>query len=107
MACFYVRFLDDKQQEPYYRAIYLRERTTSDFICQLSRKYKIQPDSILSLVHITPNNLRVVVDDGVVGEIPEGQDMFARFTEVPAEFGSNGRDDTEGYNNGYEVHLFF
>ncbi|KAH2362357.1 hypothetical protein KXV98_005460 [Aspergillus fumigatus] len=107
VACFYVRFLDDKQQEPYYRAIYLRERTTSDFICQLSRKYKIQPDSILSLVHITPNNLRVVVDDGVVGEIPEGQDMFARFTEVPAEFGSDGRDDTEGYNNGYEVHLFF
>jgi hypothetical protein len=107
VACFYVRFLDDKQQEPYYRAIYLRERTTSDFICQLSRKYKVQPDRILSLVHIKPNNLYVIVDDDVVGEIPEGQDILARFTEVSAQFNSDGRDGTEGYRNGYEVHLVF
>jgi hypothetical protein len=107
VACFYVRFLNEKQQEPYYRAVYLRERTTSDFICQLSRKYNVQPDRILSLVHIKQNNLRVVVDDDVVGEIPEGQDIIARFTEVSAQFGSDGRDGTEGYDNGYEVHLVF
>jgi hypothetical protein len=105
VACFYVRFLNDKQQEPYYRAIYLRERTTSDFIYQLSRKYNIQPDRILNLVLIKPNNLRVVVDDDVVGEIPEGKDILARFTAVSAQFGSDGRDDTDGYNNGYEVLL--
>lgn len=107
MACFYVRFLDDKKQEPYYRAIYLRERTTSDFICKLSRKYHIPPDRIFSLVHIKSNDLRVVVDDDVVGDIPDGQDMLARFTEVSAQFNSAGRNDTEGCDSGYEVHLLF
>lgn len=54
-----------------------------------------------------PNNLRVAVDDDVVGEIPDGQDILAQHTEISAQFSSDGRDDTEGYNNGYEAHLVF
>ncbi|RHZ56146.1 putative CP2 transcription factor [Aspergillus thermomutatus] len=107
VACFYVRIQDNKQQEPYYRAVYLSERTTSDFICQLSKKYNVHPDRILRLVHTTPNSLRIAVDDDVVAEIPEGQDMIAQFTEVPAQLSSDGQDEGEGYSTGYEVQLVF
>ncbi|GFF96670.1 hypothetical protein IFM47457_11000 [Aspergillus lentulus] len=108
VACFYIRFQDSEQQEPYYRAVYLNERTTSDLVCQMSKKYKVQPERILKLVHITPNSLRVAVDDDVVGAaIPEGQDMIAQFTEVPAQVSSDGQEDGEGHNTGYEVQLVF
>lgn len=107
MACFYVRIQDKQQQEPYYRAVYLTERTASDFIDQLSKKYNVQPDRILSLVHINPNSLRVAVDDDVVGAIPEGQDMIAQFTEVPAPVSSDGEGEGEGDSTRYEVQLHF
>lgn len=62
----------------------------SDFICQLSRKYDIQPDRIVSSVSsISSRTIYVVViDDDVDGEIAEGQDMLARLTEVSAQFAS-------------------
>ncbi|KAH3318759.1 hypothetical protein KXV19_002012 [Aspergillus fumigatus] len=107
VACFYVRIQDKQQQEPYYRAVYLTERTASDFIDQLSKKYNVQPDRILSLVHINPNSLRVAVDDDVVGAIPEGQDMIAQFTEVPAPVSSDGEGEGEGDSTRYEVQLHF
>jgi hypothetical protein len=107
VACFYVRFQDKQQQEPYYRAVYLTERTASDFIDQLSKKYNVQPDRILSLVHINPNSLRVAVDDDVVGAIPEGQDMIAQFAEVPAPVSSDGEGEEGEHSTGYEVQLLF
>lgn len=107
MACFYVRFQDSKQQEPYYRAVYLSERTASDFLDQLSKKYNVKPDHILSLVHVKPNSLRIAVDDDVVEAIPEGQDMIAQFTEVPGRLSSEGQDEGEGLSTGYEVQLLF
>ncbi|GFG24968.1 grainyhead-like protein 2 homolog [Aspergillus udagawae] len=107
VACFYVRIQDKQQQEPYYRAVYLTERTASDFLDQLSKKYNVQPDRILSLVHINPKSLRVAVDDDVVGAIPEGQDMIAQFTEVPAPLSGDGQDDGERHSTGYEVQLLF
>ncbi|KAH1519469.1 hypothetical protein KXX06_009905 [Aspergillus fumigatus] len=102
---------EDKLPLLYYSQLTLLDASLDIIQDQLSAGgaygFNIPPDPIFSLVHIKPNNLRVVVDDDVVGEIPDGQDILARFTEVPAQFSSDGRNDAEEYNNEYEVHLVF
>ncbi|EAW07111.1 putative CP2 transcription factor [Aspergillus clavatus NRRL 1] len=104
VACFYIRIQDGNQQEPYYRAVYLTERTASDLISQLAKKYNVSPDQIVRLVHVRSTGLQVVVDDDVVQVIPEGQDMVAQISQVPNEPDSEVK--TESVTS-YEVQLVF
>ncbi|KAJ5174440.1 uncharacterized protein N7482_000317 [Penicillium canariense] len=83
IACFYVRFAGIDQQPDYYRAIYLTERTVRDLMRKISEKHQIDPTRIVRVMHVTQNGLRIMVDDDVVRELPEGQDMIADIYESP------------------------
>jgi hypothetical protein len=83
VACFYMRFADaDEQNGDYYRAIYLTERTVLDFVTKISEKYKINRDAIVRVSRVSRDGLKIMVDDDVVQQLPEGQDMVAEITEL-------------------------
>ena len=87
IACFYFRFSGNDQQTDYYRAIYLTERTVWDLMKKISEKHHIDPSRIVCVMHVNQNGLRITVDDGVVRELPEGQDMVADIYEAPVSGG--------------------
>ncbi|KAJ5594813.1 uncharacterized protein N7459_001021 [Penicillium hispanicum] len=89
IACFYVRFSGTEQHpQEYYRAIYLTERTVRDLMKKISEKHQIDPGRIVRILHVNQAGLRIMVDDDVVRELPEGQDMIADICESPS-FNSN------------------
>ncbi|KAJ5687689.1 hypothetical protein N7455_006737 [Penicillium solitum] len=88
IACFYVRFIGNaKRAEDYYRAIYLTERTARDLVAKVTEKYHIDPMRISNIMHVHDKGMRVIVDDDVVRQLPEGQDMIVDISETP---GPNG-----------------
>lgn len=92
VACFYVRFNNGTEQHPeeYYRAIYLSERTVRDLMHKISEKHHIDPARIVRILHVNQNGMRIMVDDDVVRELPEGQDMVADIYETPSPDSSGG-----------------
>ncbi|KAJ6115898.1 hypothetical protein N7523_006315 [Penicillium sp. IBT 18751x] len=88
IACFYVRFGGSEQSYDYYRAIYLTERTVRDLMKKISEKHHIDPSRIVRVLHVNQNGMRIMVDDDVVRELPEGQDMIADIYE--ADTSTNG-----------------
>ncbi|KAJ5155612.1 hypothetical protein N7492_008415 [Penicillium capsulatum] len=94
IACFYVRFSGNEQHpQDYYRAIYLTERSVRDLMKKISEKHRIDPKRIVRVLHVNEKGLRIMVDDDVVRELPEGQDMIADIYETPSAPSS---DDTPG-----------
>ncbi|KAJ5104100.1 hypothetical protein N7532_004629 [Penicillium argentinense] len=87
IACFYVKFAGNNQNPDFYRAIYLTERTARDLTQKISEKHHIDPARIVRIVHVNKNGLRIMVDDDVVRELPEGQDMVADIYETPGPGG--------------------
>ncbi|KAJ5561808.1 hypothetical protein N7535_003730 [Penicillium sp. DV-2018c] len=85
VACFYVRLstANPQQSQDYYRAIYLAERTVQDLLKHICLKYQIDSTTISSIIHVNQKGLRVMVDDDVVRELPEGQDMIIDISDVP------------------------
>lgn len=81
VACFYIRF-PDEQTGDYYRAVYLTERTVRDLMTKISEKYKIDPDRIVRILRVSREGVKIMVDDDVVKQLPEGQDMVAEITET-------------------------
>lgn len=82
VACFYVRFQGNEQNpQEYYRAIYLTERTVRDLMKKISEKRHIDPSRIVRILHVNEAGLRIMVDDDVVRELPEGQDMIVDIYE--------------------------
>ncbi|KAI9036242.1 uncharacterized protein KD926_002151 [Aspergillus affinis] len=98
IACFYVLCRVDGQIDEYYRALYLMERTVSNLKRQLSKVHDTAPERIARLLRVNQAGLRIMIDDTVVGEIPEGQDMIAEFR--PGDGSRISADD-------FEVSLFF
>lgn len=89
VACFYVRFTGNaKRAEDYYRAIYLTERTALDLVRKITEKYHIDPMRISNIMHVHDKGMRVIVDDDVVRQLPEGQDMIVDISETPGLNGS-------------------
>lgn len=70
------------QNEPYHHALYVLQRTLSEFIKQLARIHDVLPESIIRVVRVNSAGLRILVDDNVVQETPEGQDMMAEFLQA-------------------------
>lgn len=66
----------------------MRERTVGDLIGQLSEKHHIDPTHISSIIHLNDKGMRVMVDDDVVRELPEGQDMIIDISEARGHNGS-------------------
>ncbi|KAJ5287948.1 hypothetical protein N7478_003634 [Penicillium angulare] len=82
IACFYVRFHGaEPHSQDYYRAIYLTERTVRDLMKKISEKQQIDPSRIVRILHVNEAGLRIMVDDDVVRELPEGQDMIVDIYE--------------------------
>jgi hypothetical protein len=49
---------------------------------KISEKHHIDPSRIVRILHVNQNGLRIMVDDDVVRELPEGQDMIADIYEA-------------------------
>jgi hypothetical protein len=82
VACFYIRFPGKQPDNGYYRAVYLTERTAQDLAHKISEKLNIDPERITRILLIKQNELKVLVDDDIVRELPEGQDMVAEYAEA-------------------------
>jgi hypothetical protein len=49
---------------------------------KISEKNKIDPDRIVRVLRVKDNGLKIMVDDDVVRELPDGLDMVAEFSEA-------------------------
>jgi hypothetical protein len=87
VACFYVlvKVSGSSADHDYYRAVYLLERTLQDLITSIAIKCQVDPSTITRTFRINPKGLRVMVDDEVVRELPEGQDMAVEFFTIDSE----------------------
>ena len=86
IACFYVliKVPGDIPGEDFYRAVYLMERTVKDLITSIAMKCGVDPEHVTRTLRVNPRGLKIMVDDEVVRELPEGQDMIVEFAEVNA-----------------------
>ncbi len=84
IACFYVliKIPGNVPENDYYRAVYLMERTVKDLIVSIAIKCGVEPTQVTRTLRINPKGLKIMVDDEVVRELPEGQDMVVEFAEV-------------------------
>lgn len=82
VACFYIRFPREAQQDGCYRAVYLTERSVRDLVAKICHKQQINPDRVGRMVHAHQSGMKIIVDDDVVAELPDGQDMAVEFSEV-------------------------
>ncbi len=98
------------------------QRTTKDLIHTLASKCGIDSQSIVRTIILNPKGLKIMVDDDVVRQLPEGQDMIIEITEskpdrpVKREWdsgstdnqvdGESGHLDHAG-NRGFELKLIF
>jgi hypothetical protein len=83
VACFYVRQKDSR--DPYYRAVYLMQRTVIDLINAISDKFQVDPTSVMRVTHLNSRGLQIIVDEEVVRELPEEQDMIVEFLKMHHE----------------------
>lgn len=58
-----------------YRAIYLSERTVQDLALAISKKYGFSLTDSFNIFHIGDKDLKILVDNEFVQQIPEGQHM--------------------------------
>ncbi|EQL33776.1 hypothetical protein BDFG_04304 [Blastomyces dermatitidis ATCC 26199] len=81
VACFYVRLrhTDIQNVDGYYHAVYIAQRTVTNLLNSISKMSGVSLSEKTRVFHITPNGLKVIIDDRVVQELPEGQDMTAEF----------------------------
>lgn len=89
IACFYVliKVPGNVPENDYYRAVYLMERTVNDLIISIAIKCGVEPTQVTRTLRINPKGLKIMVDDEVVQELPEGQDMVVEFAEVASDTG--------------------
>ncbi|RVX74810.1 hypothetical protein B0A52_01087 [Exophiala mesophila] len=83
VACFYVRQKDSQRE--YYRAVYLMQRTVKDLVNGIAQKFEVDPHRVTQVTHVNSRGLRILVDEEVVRELPEGQDMMVEFTPSSGE----------------------
>ncbi|OTB00603.1 hypothetical protein M426DRAFT_75682 [Hypoxylon sp. CI-4A] len=84
IACFYVvrRYPSEPEKRELHRAVYLSQRTISEFVSRLATKWTIDPSAIVRVVHVLESGLEVEVDDDVIKVLSEGQDMTLEVAEV-------------------------
>lgn len=92
IACFYVliKVPGNVAQNDYYKAVYLMERTVEDLISRIAIKCGVDPAQVTRTLRINSKGLKIMVDDEVVQELPEGQDMIVEFGEVDSGPGFKG-----------------
>lgn len=89
VACFYVliKVHGNAPENDYYKAVYLMERTLEDLIVNIAAKCEVKSTQVVRTLRINPKGLKIMVDDEVVRELPEGQDMIVEFIKVDSPAG--------------------
>jgi hypothetical protein len=82
VACFYVSFRSGGDRIESYHAVYLTKRTARELAKKIGEKQNILVERISRVLHCHRNGFRILVDDDVVRELPEGQDMVAEFSDI-------------------------
>ena len=119
IACFYVliKITGATPADDYYRAVYLMQRTVSDLISSIASKCSVDPSRVTRSLRINPRGLKILIDEELVREIPEGQDMIVEFQEVDEDtsvkqeqqsvFGTTDRSVTPIASNPLEMRLIY
>ncbi|KAI1815107.1 CP2 transcription factor-domain-containing protein [Poronia punctata] len=111
IACFYVaRKKPNADGRVLHRAVYLTERSLSNFISRVATKWNIDPADIRRVVRVLGGGLEVAMDDDVIRELSEGQDMTLEIAELdvaPSQLKREWEpmaidvpDDDEGFGSG-------
>lgn len=84
IACFYVatRQKPEPEKRELHRAIYLTQRTVSEFVSRISSKWALDRAAVVRVVRVLGSGLEVEVDDDVIQAVSEGQDMTLEIAEV-------------------------
>jgi hypothetical protein len=102
VICCYVqpRIGTNVSQDPYYRAIYLREFTLDDFLHRLATKCDITPSQIIRIIRVNKQGLHSYFGDTDVCDLVDGQDMIAELQEVQLPPNSDSPiTDVQMYND--------
>ncbi|KFY94789.1 hypothetical protein V500_03054 [Pseudogymnoascus sp. VKM F-4518 (FW-2643)] len=86
VACFYVLYRDAPHgsKKPYYRAVYLTQRTLSDLLAGIGRKWGFDPSTVRRSLHFLTSGLEVEMDDDRVREMRDGQDVVLQVEKLSA-----------------------
>jgi len=49
---------------------------------KISEKHHIDPSRVVRILHVNQKGMRIMIDDDVVRELPEGQDMVVDIYEA-------------------------
>ncbi len=87
VACFYVlvKTAGKAAEDDFYRAVYLMQRTVEDLVSNIAAKCQVEPSRITRTLRVNTKGLKILVDDEVVRELPEGQDMVVDFSELKSD----------------------
>jgi hypothetical protein len=124
IACFYIMHQDPTQpaRHEYYRAVYLMQRTLTDFTNSIALKWNLEPTKIMRCLHILDRGLEVEMDDDIIHELAEGQDLRMEIREIQnpnvkrewemsvdivVDSNSAGATQNVVHNEGYELRLIF
>ncbi|KAF2801989.1 uncharacterized protein BDZ99DRAFT_212259 [Mytilinidion resinicola] len=101
VACFYVqpRIGANASQDPYYRAMYLKNRTREEFLYKLGTKCDVTLSQIIQTVRVNKLGLECIFDDAAVCDLAEGQDMVAEFQDIQLRSDWNVLPDMQDYSN--------
>ncbi|KAJ5141231.1 hypothetical protein N7476_009026 [Penicillium atrosanguineum] len=103
--CFYLRFQQNSvQQDDYHKAVYLAEPTVQELVTKISQKQKFNRDRRVDLFRVSPNGMKIILDDDVVQRIPDGQDMAVETCELAT---SDNMATDSGPVSSIEVRLYF
>ena len=91
IACFYVliKVVGNSSEDDYYRAVYLMYRTVRDLIRSITAKCEVDADRVRRTIRVNAKGLKIMLDDEVVRELPEGQDMTVEFSEIESSDSTN------------------
>lgn len=89
IACFYIYYAqEDGGQDEYYRSIqsiYFKERTVEDLDRQTSLKQRMNPSHTVRVLRVNKDSgIKPIVDNGVIQELPDGQDMVIEIARISA-----------------------
>ncbi|KAL8693173.1 MAG: hypothetical protein Q9218_001955 [Villophora microphyllina] len=90
-----------------YKAVYLVERTVTDLVDKLAKQCEIEPSLITRTVQVNHKGLKIMIDDAVVRELPEGQDMIVEFSETRFEMTAKQEQASPRSNVNLEMRLLF
>lgn len=72
---------------------------------KISLKQQIDPRRIVRILLVRENGLKIMVDDDVVRELPDGQDMVAEIADMSVKDDTAATGNEEPVNAGVEVQL--